>query len=229
MVSAGEGREALDVHPEQAGEGVGLGLAEGRELGGDVLDGAVPLAQLDAGEPAGADGSGRGGEAVLAQRLDERLGARGGVVAGGGEAGGIPLLEGADAAAGEVADGSRTGVRLEVAQHLDGERVVVGLERAVPGVGHDVGAGGTTTAAAAAGGLVRHDGALLDEGVEVAADRGRRQVEVAPELGGRDRAVGGDHVEHPRARARLERRDVLESSPSFVSRGACSPINTTPL
>ena len=57
---------------------------------------------------------------------------------------------------------------------------------------------------------MRHDGALLDEGVEMAADRGRRQVEVAAQLGGRDRAVGGDHVEHPRARAGLERRDVLD-------------------
>ena len=101
-------------------------------------------------------------------------------------------------------------MRLEVAQHLDGERVVVGLERAVPGIGHDVGACGATAPAAPAGGLVRHDGALLDEGVEVAADRGRRQVEVAAQLGGRDRAVGGDHVEHPRARAGLERRDVLD-------------------
>jgi hypothetical protein len=209
VVSACEGREALDVHPEQAGERVGLGLAEGRELGGDVLHRAVTLAQLDAGQAAGPDGTGGRGEAVLAEGLDEGLGASGGIVTGGGEAGGIPLLERADAAAGEVADGSRTRVLLEVAQHLDGERVVVGFEGAVPGVGHDVGAGGTTTATAATGGLVRHNGALLDQRVEVTTHGGGGQVEVTTELGGRDGAVGGDHVEHPRARARLERRDVL--------------------
>ena len=67
----------------------------------------------------------------------------------------------------------------------------------MPGIGHDVGARGAPAPAAPAGGLVRHDGALLDEGVEVAADRGRRQVEVTAQLGSRDRAVGGDHVEHP--------------------------------
>ena len=79
--------------PEQPREGVGLGLAEGRELGGDVLHRAVALAQLDAGQAAGADRSGRGGEAVLAQRLDEGRGASGGVGARGGQPGGIPLLE----------------------------------------------------------------------------------------------------------------------------------------
>jgi hypothetical protein len=100
-------------------------------------------------------------------------------------------------------------VDLEVAKHLDRERVVVGLEGPVTGVGDDVGAGRTTAAPAAARGLVRDDRALLDERVEVAADRGRGQVEVTAELGGRDGAVCGDHVEHPRARARLERRDVL--------------------
>ena len=100
MVTAGEGRETLDVHPEQPRERVGLGLAEGRELGSDVLHGTVPLAQLDPGEPTGADRSGRGGEAVLAQRLDERLGASGRCVARCVEAGGIPLLEGADAGCG---------------------------------------------------------------------------------------------------------------------------------
>lgn len=196
MVTAGEGRETLDVHPEQPRERVGLGLAEGRELSSDVLHGTVPLAQLDPGEPTGADRSCRGGEAVLAQRLDERLGASGRCVPRCVEAGGIPLLESADAGAGEVADGGRTGVCLQVAQHLDGERVVVGLERAVPGIGHDVGARWAPAPAAPAGGLVRHDSALLDEGVEVAADRGRRQVEVTAQLGGRDRAVGGDHVEN---------------------------------
>ncbi len=97
----------------------------------------------------------------------------------------------------------------EVAQHLDGERVVVGLERGVAGVGDDVGPGGAPASPSTGGGLVRGDGALLDEDVEVAAHRGGRQVEVATELGGRDRAVGGDVLEHPRARAGLEVGDAV--------------------
>ncbi len=107
------------------------------------------------------------------------------------------------------ATASGPAVRLEEAEHLDGERVVVGLEGAVSGVGDDVGAGGTAAAAAGRRGHVLLDGALLDEHVEVAADGGGRQLEVATELGSGDRAVGGDHVQHPRARARLERRGVL--------------------
>ena len=54
MVAVGEGRQALDVDAEQARERLGLGLAELGELGGDVLHRAVALAQLDAGERAGA-------------------------------------------------------------------------------------------------------------------------------------------------------------------------------
>ncbi|GAA2167371.1 hypothetical protein GCM10009826_45220 [Humibacillus xanthopallidus] len=53
------------------------------------------------------------------------------------------------------------------------------------------------------------DGALLDEDVEVAADGGGGQLEVATQLGSGDGAIGGDHVQDPGARARLERRDVL--------------------
>ncbi len=89
--AAGQRRETLDVDAEQAGEGVGLGLAEGRELARDLLDRAVALAQLDAGERARADRSGRGGEAVLGERVDEGVGPRGGVGAGGVEPSGIPL------------------------------------------------------------------------------------------------------------------------------------------
>ena len=209
MVAPREGGETLHVHAEQAREGVGLGLAEGGELGGGVLHRAVALAELDAGQAARTDGSGGGGEAVLAERLDEGGGACGRVGARVGEPNGIPLLERRDAAAREVGDGPRAGGGLEEAQHLDGERVVVGLEGAVSGVGDDVGAGRAAAAAAGGRGHVLLDGALLDEHVEVAADGGGGQVEVATQLGSGDRAVRGDHVQHPGARARLERRDVL--------------------
>ena len=60
MVAVGQGGQALDVDAEQAGERLGLGLAELGELGRDVLHRAVPLAELDAGErPAPAVPTGR--------------------------------------------------------------------------------------------------------------------------------------------------------------------------
>ena len=86
MVAVGQGGQALDVDAEQARERLGLGLAELGELGGDVLHRAVPLAQLDAGELAGAGGAdGAGGRrvAVGVERVDEGAGAGGGVVARG--------------------------------------------------------------------------------------------------------------------------------------------------
>ena len=64
-VTVGDGREPLDVASEQAGEHLGLGLAQLRELGRDVGDRAVVLAQLVADGRAAH----RGSVAVLAQRL----------------------------------------------------------------------------------------------------------------------------------------------------------------
>ena len=52
-VAVGDGGQPLDVRPEQPGEDLGLGLAQLRELLGDVGDRAVVLAQLLAG-PVGA-------------------------------------------------------------------------------------------------------------------------------------------------------------------------------
>ena len=52
MAAARERGQALHVHAEESSEGLGLRLAELRELGGHLLHGAVALAQLDAG---GAD------------------------------------------------------------------------------------------------------------------------------------------------------------------------------
>ncbi len=49
MVAVRQGGQALDVDAEQARERLGLGLAELGELGGDVLDRAVTLTQLNPG------------------------------------------------------------------------------------------------------------------------------------------------------------------------------------
>ena len=45
-VAVGDGGQSLDMRAEQAGEDLGLGLAQLRELLGDVRDRAVVLAQL---------------------------------------------------------------------------------------------------------------------------------------------------------------------------------------
>ena len=206
MVSTRQCREPLDVDPEQAREGIRLGLTEGRELLRRVLHRAVPLAQLDARQRASADGTRGGGETVAAQQVDERLGPSGRVVADGSQLSGIPLLEHRHPSAGEVGDGLGAGVLGEVVQDLDGERVVVRLERLVPRLRDDVGAGGTTPAAASTHWLVLDDSPLLDERVEMATDGRRRQVHVPTELGSGDRALCGDHVQNAGSGARLERR-----------------------
>jgi hypothetical protein len=89
VVALGQGGQALDVDAEQARERLGLGLAELRELGGDVLHRAVALAELDAGERAGtgrADGACGRRVAVGVQRVDQGRSAVGGVVARGPDA-----------------------------------------------------------------------------------------------------------------------------------------------
>lgn len=210
MVAARERGEPLDVHTEQARERVGLGVAEGRELSRDVLDGAVALAQLDPGQltdaPADADRACRRSETVGAQRLDEKVGPRGRVVTGLGEHGGIPLLEGVGALTGERRHGIWSHGLVQEAQRLDREDVVVGLERLVARLGHDEGTCGPATASWSRGGLVLHDDPLLNERVEVTADGCRSQLQLPAQLGGRDRPVDRYGLQHPGAGARLERR-----------------------
>ena len=48
-VAVGDGRQPLDMRADQAGDHLGLRLAQLRELGGDVGHRAVVLAQLAAG------------------------------------------------------------------------------------------------------------------------------------------------------------------------------------
>ena len=71
MIALGQGGQALDMDAEESAEGIGLGLAQLRELRGDVLDGAVPLAQLDTDGAVLADGSGAGSVALGAKGVDE--------------------------------------------------------------------------------------------------------------------------------------------------------------
>ena len=43
MIPVRQGRQPLHVHAQEPGESLRFGLAQLRELGGDALDGAMPL------------------------------------------------------------------------------------------------------------------------------------------------------------------------------------------
>ena len=124
-VAVGDGGESLDVPAEQSGEDLGLGLAQLRELGRDVRDRAVVLAQLVA-DRRGRD---RRGVAVVAQRLGQHLGAIARAPALGSELA-VAGLELGGAAAGELGDRVVAGRLAQEAQRAGGE-VVVGLDERV--------------------------------------------------------------------------------------------------
>ncbi len=111
VLAVGKSRQALDVDSEQARERVGLGVAELWELGRDVLNRAMSLAQLHAGQRSPlSDRSGGRREAIGDQRGCERVGPRTDVVAGCGQLDGIPLFEVGAALAGELAHRLGSGV-----------------------------------------------------------------------------------------------------------------------
>ncbi len=103
VAAGGERRQPLDVHPEHLGEEPRLGLAELREPGGDGLDGAVPLAELD-GPVAGQRPDGCC-EAVRGQGAGEGRHAADDVVSGGADRVGVPSAELGNPCVREVADG----------------------------------------------------------------------------------------------------------------------------
>lgn len=220
MVPARQRRESLDVHTEQARERVGLGVAEGRELRRHVLDGTVALANLDTGQLGGTtrdtatvtDGACGSSVTIGAQGLDEQVGPRGRVVTGLGQHGGIPLLEDSDALTGEFGHGVRSHGLVQVAQHLDREDVIVGIERPMARLGDDEGARGPAPASRSRGGLVLRYSPLPHEHVKMAANGGRRQLQLPTQLGGGDRPIDGHGLQHPGAGARLKGRDGLSLS-----------------
>jgi hypothetical protein len=206
--SAGKRREPLDVHAEQAGDGLGLGVAELGELLGHSPHRAVSLAELDAGQAARADRPGAGREAVLGHRLDEDRRPGHNVVSGGVEACRIPALEAADSLPREGGDGVGSSVLVEVTQGLGGEFVVGARQRAVPPLGDHVGTGRTAPAAGVCRTrVVLLDGTVVGQGVEMPADRRGGQPQQSPDIGRRDRTVLGHGGEHAFARALLVRSD----------------------
>lgn len=208
MVTVGQRGEALHVHSQEARERICLSVTELWKFPGGVLHGTVPLAELYAGERAGAPGAAhwacRGREAVPGQGPHQRGGALLPVLARLGELGGVPLLELAHALLDEPGDCALAGLLREEAQRLGREVVVVGLEGLVARLAHDVGPGWPTPAAVPGDGLTPGDEVELDEVVEVAADRRRRQAELLGKSARSDGAVLADRLQDAVARARLE-------------------------
>lgn len=199
MVAVGQGREPLDVDPEEPGEGVGLRVTELGELRGDVLDRAVPLAQLEAtGARTADDRTGAGGIPVAGQRSDERGRAVPRIVTDSGELERIPLLDLRDPLLGERGHRLGTDGCRKEAQRLAGKVVVVRGEGGVARRTHDPAPGGATTAPASCGpDLPGLDQPLGVEPVEVASDGRVGETEVRAQVRRSDRAGLADPPEHP--------------------------------
>ena len=204
MVAGGQGSEPLDVDAQEGGEGRCLGLAQLRELLGHVVHRAVPLADLDAGQGAGTDRSGRGGETVEGEGLDQGVSAGGRVVPDAADLVAVALHDRLGPGRGEGVHTS--GARLvEEAQHLGGEVGIPRREHLMTGVGDDIRAGWSAgTTLGGAGRIVLLDGALSDEGVEVAPHAGGGQGELVGDRRGGDRPKGRDQGQDALARPVLE-------------------------
>ena len=134
VLAVGEGRQALDVNPEQARERVGLGVTELRELGCDVLHRAMSLAQLHTGKGrALPDRAGGGGESVGDQCRRQSVRASGDFIASRSQLRGITLLDLRTSFAGELAHRVGAGMLGKKAQCRGGDVVVVAAHAGVTG------------------------------------------------------------------------------------------------
>lgn len=198
------------MHAEKARERVRFSVTELWKFPSGMLDRAVTLTQLYAGERTCAvgfaDRTCRRSKAVARERGDERLDPSGSVSARGSQLTGIPGLESTDARLGESPHRLGAGLGRQEPQGLGREVVVVGLECLVADLTEDVGPRGTTATPSARGrgGLALLDEAGLDQVVEVASHGGDGQVQIVGHRRGGHRAVLADGLEDPVACARLE-------------------------
>lgn len=191
---------------EEVREHLRLGLAELGELGRDVADRAVALAQLDAGQRGAlADRTGRRGIPLATERDGQRLGAGLEVVTSGVQVVGDPSGDFLRALLGVGRDGFGPGLLGEEAQDVGRERVVVLAQVSVTGLRQDVRPSGTTTATYAAGRLlVLLEQARVSEGVQVASYGSGGETQATGELSGGDRTMLGKRLLHPVTGTRLQ-------------------------
>lgn len=155
---------------EQASERLGLGLAELRELGGDMRYRAVVLTDLGTAR-TGAD---RGGVAVKGQRIGESL--RSLRLADRRDQRAIPRLELGHPTPGELLDGRLAAGLTQEAQGVHCKVVVCLVEGIASGVGDREHLGWATPATGAVDSLLtRLERAVSDEVVQVSTHGRRRQ------------------------------------------------------
>lgn len=208
VIALGQGGQALNMDAEESAEGVGLCLAELGELSGDVLDGAVPLAQLQADDDVVTDGAGAGSVALDAQGLHQGLGTGLRFVAGGVETALAPLLEGTDALVGKGSHGLLSAGLADEAHGVDGELVIVRGQTVVTEISHDPLSGRAPTPTLARVRSTTRDGAGLRELIEVTTHAGRGQPELGGQGGSRDGTQLADDVQDAVARAGITCRVV---------------------
>ncbi len=190
-VAVRDRRELLHVRAEDLGEGLALGVAQFRELLGDVRDRAVVLTDLD----AVPDGARRRREPGVVERVRDLVGGAGDVA---GSVGGCDAIDdGVDAAPRELGDRGVAADLAELTQRGAREVVVRVAEPAAP-LGRDLesfrrppAAAGRAVTVGDLAGLPR-----LDERVEVPSHARRGEAEGTPHLARGDGALLQQHVHH---------------------------------
>ncbi len=201
-VAVGDGGQSLDVPPEQPGEHLGLCFAELGKLGCNVGDRAVMLAQLVA-DGCGTD---RGSVPVLAQGLGKHLD----LVLGAGrlDGGAVTVLELGRATPSELGNRVGTARLAQEPQRTHGQVVVRLGERVTTEVGeHEHLRRSTTPTGAGHPRLACFNRAVSHEVIQMAPDRGRRELQPL----GQGRRRGGPVLENG-AGDPLTRGSVVEYS-----------------
>ena len=181
--------KSLDVAAQQAGEDLGLGLAQLRELLGDMGHRAVVLADLGAARGV----LGRSREAVGGEGLGEHSGALLGL--GGLDQRTVAVLEFAHAVAGEGDDCLISPGALQVAQGVGGKTVISLFEMIAAGIGDDEDLGRTATTPGADDALFAGlDDPVGQQLIQVSAHGGRCEPEPLRKIDRRGRAFLEDRV-----------------------------------
>jgi hypothetical protein len=208
VVAVGDGGQALHVASEDVADGLGLGLAQLRELVGDVGDRAVLLAQLLGSAVDQRQRPHGGGVALGREHPGERFGR--GQVGVGRRHRVVVALDERDAAPGELHDRVVPAGLGQVAERLDREVVVLLVEVLAAGLGdrEDLGRSAPTPRRRRTW-LTGLQGAVRHEVVEVPAYGGRRQVEPDREVRRGRRSADQDRPDDTLPRRLVARRRGL--------------------
>ncbi len=200
--AAGQRGEPADVHAHEPGKDLGLHIAKHREPGSELLDGAVPLAQLNTGKGGrerrlGFDGGCGGNEIIAAQGLGQRFGAVCNVRSGFVDLRRVAALHVSEALDGEGPHGVRARHFLELLEGKCGDIEVVVAQARLTLRAEDITACGTACPCAGPGHTLDFDHTGTGQMVQVPPHGRRREAQQVPELGGADRSVLQDGGQDP--------------------------------